>query len=235
MISHNHKFIHYEVPKTGSTTIREALTPYYDQSSDPELVSRMAWRRVRGKDSTVPWKNGKRDHLAIPGLYRHMKPRGAEAYFKKIGWDYNSYYKFTFVRNTWDRVLSMYMYRCKRYKIVNEEFMKYSPHPRCSNDLYSLLIDPDPHKFRKYIKKLSHSIGSQLSYIQNVNYVGRTETLQQDFDVICDNIKIPQQHLKQINTTKHKPYVNYYDDHSRKLISDIFAEEIEYFNFKFEL
>ena len=116
MLSHKNKFIHFEIPKTGSSSVRCTLKPYYDKSTDPGWYGYLRRGRVE-----IPWRNGKRDHSAIPGLYRHIRPEGVQRYFKDMGWDYDSYHKFTFVRNTWSRVVSMYMFRCKEFKRRKED------------------------------------------------------------------------------------------------------------------
>jgi hypothetical protein len=66
-----------------------------------------------------------------------------------------------------------------------------------------------------------------------VNFIGRLENAQADFDHVCDKIRIPRQTLPRLNTTKHRPYWEYYDDESREIVADVFSEEIETFGYEF--
>ena len=125
-----------------------------------------------------------------------------------------NYFKFCFVRNPFDLAVSRYFYLTQteketRFKSFKEWCKKKQFFPKLQFDLIS--IDGE-------IK---------------TDFIGRFENLQQDFDIICDKIGIPQQQLPHKNKTKHKHYTEYYNDETRSIVAEIYAKDIETFGYEF--
>lgn len=85
-ISHQYRFVFFANPKTGSSTVRQLLDPYSD---------------VRPARSYA-------ERTAENPFHPHMRPEEARRVFRELGWDFDGYFKFVFVRNPWARLVSFY-------------------------------------------------------------------------------------------------------------------------------
>ena len=73
------------------------------------------------------------------------------------------------------------------------------------------------------------------------DFIGKFENLEADFNKVCDKIGIPRQRLSHHNCKEqhypgenHQHYSCYYDDESRKLVSDKYRRDIEIFDYTYE-
>ncbi|PYL60035.1 MAG: hypothetical protein DMF31_05450, partial [Verrucomicrobia bacterium] len=108
MISHEHKCISVEVPKTGSTSVRGILGKAWKPHLNLwQIKTQMEtnWTRYGGRKNRI---------LASLYLLRSEERR------KEIGRkQFDTYFKFGFVRNPWDRVVSLYE-RTEALQLRNE-------------------------------------------------------------------------------------------------------------------
>ncbi|PYJ55629.1 MAG: hypothetical protein DME82_06630, partial [Verrucomicrobia bacterium] len=108
MISHKHKCIFVEVPKTGSTSVRAILGKAWKPHLNLwQIKNQMEtnWTRFGGRKNRI---------LAALYLLRSEKHR------REIGRkQFETYFKFGFVRNPWDRVVSLYE-RTEALQLRNE-------------------------------------------------------------------------------------------------------------------
>ena len=190
MISHKHKFLSIRIPKTGSTSVTTILEPYFDIEGQPIGAT---------EENTY---------------YHHRTAKYMKSHFEKMNWDFDDYFKFAFVRNPFEREVSLWKYlkKIKKDGYVKEKF----------SDFVKL---PAKRTYMDYVKDNDGTI--------ILDYIGRVENLQKDFNTICDKIGIPKQKLPHENKTKHKHYTEYYDDETRELVAENYKKDIEYFNYKF--
>jgi len=129
---------------------------------------------------------------------------------------WREYFKFTIIRNPWSKELSDWFYRKKileNYSKSFDEYIKNVKGKYWHTDQLDFLLSRD--------KK------------QEMDFIGRFENFQHDFDIVCEKIGIPQQKLPHKNKTNHKHYTEYYNDETRKIVAKMYAKDIEYFGYKF--
>lgn len=154
-------------------------------------------------------KNRNRKDRVNQSLYKHIKG----PILKKEIKNYNKYFKFAFNRNPWDRVVSWFTYGDYR---MNSDWLSRS----------------NLEKFPKFFwANQSEWLFEGDSCL--VDFLGRFENLQEDFDTICDKIVIPRQQLPHKNKTNHKHYTEYYNDETKQIVAEKYAKDIEYFGYEF--
>ena len=190
-ISHKYKFIYLATPKACSSSIREALNKY---------------SCIRSKSNFVPYAH-------------HGKLEWVKNDFKKNKWDWNSYYKFTSVRNPWDRMVSLWTFG-KKINAIPDHFKTFE------SWILSDHVWLNSHwGYDGYYREINGDIA--------VDYVIKLESLQSDFKKVCKEINIPYKKIPRTNSTKHKHYTKYYNEETRQIVAQKYVRDIEYFGYKF--
>lgn len=145
--------------------------------------------------------------------------------FKKI----KDYFSFTFVRNPWDWLVSNYFYckgvhACYRDK-QNNRIPDNVPENISLEDWLYWYVENIKGTQKEMIVDSSGSVA--------VDFIGKLENYSSDFTRVCDILKIDRIKLPHTNKTKHKHYTEYYNNDTRKLIAEHYAEDIEHFGYKF--
>ena len=111
---------------------------------------------------------------------------------------WGEYFKFAFVRNPWDHFLSLYYYM-KKNGATNLKFHdfvreQYNNNYRCLSDWgFTCLWDR--------VSENDECI---------IDYVGRFEDIDNEWEIICDKIGIEYKKLKKLNTTnRSRDYKEY--------------------------
>ena len=189
IISPKYKFVFIANTKTGSTSIHKTLL---DCVKDKNLINESK-HNLGDKDK----------HLPCTKLIEQYP-------------QYKDYFKFAFVRNPWDRVVSWYVF-CKKSPFVSRN---------TSNISFKEFIETRPNIWRGPKQ-------FQYEFTKKCEFIGKTENIQKDFNKICDTIGIPRQKLPHRNATKHKHYTDHYDDDTRGIVAEVFTKDIEYFGYEF--
>lgn len=229
ILSHKHKFIFLCNGKTGTTSIEKALQPFQE---------------------------GEEYNFYIKGVCpnRHVYPAIIKACLPKDVW--NSYYKFTFVRNPWDLFVSSWKYRYSRH--LKQLQLSYClRHPKAAIKVYQKfnywqlkslkereVFSSDDIDFHFNFLKQDFGIPPysgryQYHYVYDldgyklVDFVGRFENLESDFETIKEKLGINVD-LPVLNKTKRSDYRKYFDNSSKQRVEKLWQRDIELFEYSFD-
>jgi chondroitin 4-sulfotransferase 11 len=202
IVSKKYKFIFIHIPKTGGSSIAE---PEY-LSGQGALVAHL------GSEDHV-----QAGHIRAVGLKNRLQDN----------WD--DYFKFTFVRNPWDRTVSLYHYFLqdpeKQRSMLGKEIAKLGSFKEFCHQLDN--IELDPH-FDPQISYLIDYEGHIL-----VDFIGRFETIASDVDFICKKAGLPAIILPHFRKSDHDSYRRYYDNESAGIIATKYKSDIDAFKYTF--
>lgn len=165
------------------------------------------------------WTNFKKE--------KHILASTAKLLYKDY---WNDYFKFSFVRNPWDRMLSMSKYadfygcEVENDKINIDQYMQKYPRVEIDPRSKSVIENVEPIKNAVYLNILN----------EELDFIGRFENLQEDYSKVCSiiNCKNEIKHIEP-NHKKFKHYTEYYDEETREIVAEKYAKDIKYFGYKF--
>ena len=125
-----------------------------------------------------------------------------------------SYKLFCTVRNPFDRAYSVWKWLSRLSDIKFDEWI--------------LNLNTDHMMNQTQLSHLNHHSVKLI----DINFI-KFENLQQDFDGMCHKISAPRRQLPHKNKTDHKHYTEYYNDETREIVAEKYAQDIEYFGYEF--
>jgi hypothetical protein len=223
IVNSTHQFVFIANGKTGTTSIELALSPY-DQLGD-----------VVGE---------------CRGFFygKHVPARVLREILGHAIW--NQSFKFGFVRNPWDRIVSIYHHYRNECKF---DVAKVLRHPRSA--LYSLhrarrLGIPESTVLTAEIVQRLYdlqrenrncmSAPSNLQYTMFfdedekplVDFIGRYERLEEDARRVLRRLELDAISLPHLNkASRRRSYRDYFDDEARELVGQLYKKDIELFQY----
>ncbi|HAD96301.1 MAG TPA: sulfotransferase [Cryomorphaceae bacterium] len=207
IISHTHKFIFFAIPKTGTHAIRNALNKHLGKN-DWEQVDLFRHSRI-----PIPeFEALEHGHITASEIKSHL---GEEVW--------NTYFKFSVVRNPFDRFISYAFFK----KGNTPLFQKHT------QEILKLM-------FQNPNTKADLLFQPQLGFIADteknimMDYVGRFENLQASYNAICERIGIAPEPLEKLNSSAHKDYRYYYDEDLVKLVGEYYQDDLSAFGYGYK-
>ncbi len=134
-----------------------------------------------------------------------------------------SYFKFTFVRNPWDRMVS--------------NWKMFTTQPTRINQLKTM-TDDDLSKFEDFvhfaIKKPNHHWQPQSLYTpEKLDFIGKLETIDTDMNKMRELLNQAPLKMEKHNSTKRNEYQVYYTPSLIDLVAEFYQEDIKKFDYIF--
>ena len=141
----------------------------------------------------------------------------------------DDYFKFTVVRNPYDRLVSFFFYKRKEnlyeeYKDFKEWIMDGCPHPKGWQPKVRN-IRPNPMYQYDWIINKNGEV--------KIDYILKFENLNNDWKILCNKININHKNLAHLNKSKHNSFEEYYDNEMIDLVSKKCYRELQAYNYDF--
>ena len=141
---------------------------------------------------------------------------------------YSDYFKFAFVRNPWDRLVS-----CWHNKVIDSNYFRFSDAKRTDMRIFTNFVNfisgldienCDPHL----------RLQCRLIDLNHIDYLGRLESLDSDLSKIFHILGIPLENIESKNVSSEKiHYHEYFDSALVGKVYQIYRRDIQIFGFDY--
>jgi len=213
IISHSKKFVFVHIQKNAGTSITKYLAKY-------QTYQDIVLGCTHFGNEVMPLYHKKFN------LHKHSQAKNIRNIMGDETW--SKYFSFSFVRNPYDRMVSLYNW-CRKGKF---DF------PICKEAI-------NAKDFSQFIRgECFQSLPQQLEYLSNnkgdiiVDFVGKQENIQADFDRVCKKLQIPNINMSKfkhnVRVRSHDNYQDYYTSKEDiEIVKNKFASDIKFFEYKF--
>jgi hypothetical protein len=206
LVSKQHNFIFIHIYKNAGTSITAALRPF--ALNNLQWMTLFILRKLNISTTFDPHPFP--SHITASEIIDEV---GREKF--------DSFFSFAIVRNPWDWQVSLYKFMLKETNHHQHDLVKSFAN------------------FDEYIKwRCKEKGGLQKDFIYSdddellVDFVGKFETLDADFETICSRIGISTS-LPKLNSSSTEPYQQFYTDETKELVKRTFNADVTLFKYDF--
>lgn len=208
IISFRHRFIFIAIPKTATHAFRTALRPHLGPQDWEQCV--LLEKKFFPVEAFARIGHG---HITCQQIQPFLLP----------GFWENSL-SFCTVRNPYERFVS-YCY------FINRENRMMQDDPLSTMKR----IINDPHSREHILFRPQHEFVTDDEGRLMAHNVCKFESLQQDFNQVCDHLNLPQTLLQRVNVTTTPPEQRVFDLELKELVQAVYRRDFELFGYSFEL
>jgi hypothetical protein len=212
MISHRYKCIFVHIPKTGGTSIEKVLEV------------------KRSREALFGWDSSRElvlQHLTANQMLEHdLIPRET----------FDEYFKFAFIRNPFDLVISEWIWRTRK-----DKFSLFSKYRWTRMPLRVFLSSHLQGRFKgKLAKRIQIHLTPQYEYTHDrqgnnlMDFTGRFENLEKDLNELAGKLGFDAGRLPHARKSSRRHYSHYYDEETRGMVEKMYRNDLEYFGYNFQ-
>jgi hypothetical protein len=227
IISHKYKFIFLKTRKTAGTSIEIALSKFCGPDDiitpisrdDEKLRNSLGYpgsQNCRVPPDRYSAADMQKKQMTGKALrfYNHVPACDVRRWIGPDIWD--SYFKFCFERNPWDKAISRYYFDMAKFDL-EISFAEY-------------IAGVEKKLISSYdIYTINHQVA--------VDFVGRYERLDKDIEWISKKLKLPEKldlpYAKSGYRKDNRSYTQVIEQPERDIIADICSKEITLFGYTF--
>lgn len=207
IISHRHNFIFAAIPKTGTHSVRRALRVHLAED-DLEQVGLFVSKCF----PFAEFEGIRHGHITLQQIRPCLE-----------GDQFESYFKFAFVRNPYDRFVSYCAF-------MSRQDGRFTADPR--GFMKQMLFEFRPIDHVLYQPQHSFLVDTDGSLL--TDYVGRVEQMQPSYDSVCARLGLQSTDLERVNGSPRGDYREYYDAELRDGVGELYRRDLELFGYGFE-
>lgn len=207
--------------KVTRRVVRECFTP-----DGLRALTRHLGRSVRGGRRPMLGQllnAANRAHWARRFPAKPMHPTAAEVR-AAFPHEWQHFFKFCFVRNPWDRLVSEYRWaRANEKGVTFREFVERVADPDRPDPEAVRPVPPDTWSM--------YTLDGEIA----ADFIGRYERLPEDMHRVCGRLGLPfeAEHFPSLKRSQQREYQSYYTEQERRLVADSHTPEITQFGYRF--
>ena len=234
IISDRANFVYFVVPKVACSSIKTALLSLFDLDAEGGAPV----REDDALDLDV--------HRLFAGSGYQMNKNQLVRRMNRG--EFGGHFKFAFVRNPWDRLVSCYANKVMAAKATEfgeppfrnlpsekgSRLYKGMPFAEFVETVYEI---PDEESNMHFVSQYRVVCGPGEDRQVMADFVGRFEDLAADFAVVAEKIggskRLELPHKMRSANRESRPYTEFYDDRLRELVRERYRDDVEIFGYSF--
>jgi hypothetical protein len=153
-----------------------------------------------------------------------------------------AFFKFAFVRNPWDRLVSAYAYLTEglETRSTSGRDRRFAETTLLhAGDFTAFVLALENRRYRRQVMEYDH-FRTQSDWVclpgqreHAMDFVGRFERMEEGMEEVCVHLGLPQVALTRERTSTHAPYREAYTGRTRTIAAEVYAEDAARFGYAF--